>query len=79
MFNFRDKVIIVTGGETGIGRATVEGFARAGGTVTIAGYLEDEGQSVVDGLKAEGISVEFIKTDVQLESSVEQVTKQVLH
>ena len=45
MFDFQGKIIVVTGGETGIGRSTVEAFVRANATVVIAGYLEDEGQS----------------------------------
>jgi NAD(P)-dependent dehydrogenase (short-subunit alcohol dehydrogenase family) len=78
MFDFTGKIVVITGGETGIGRATVEAFARAKGTVVIAGYLEDEGADVVSSLAKEGITVEFIKTDVQQESSVESVTAQVL-
>ena len=54
MFDFRG---MLTGGETGIGRAKFESFARANGTVIIAGYLEDNGQDVVSTLwdrKVEG-------------------------
>lgn len=78
MFDFTDKVVVITGGETGIGRATVEAFARAGAKVLIAGYLEDKGQEVVDLLVGEGRQVEFLKTDVQLESSIEAVADTVL-
>jgi len=78
MFDFSGKIIVVTGGETGIGRSTVEAFARTKGTVVIAGYLEDEGQSVIEGLSAEGLNAEFIKTDVQQESLVEAVTAEVM-
>lgn len=78
MFDFQGKIIVVTGGETGIGRATVEAFARSNATVVIAGYLEDEGQSVVDVLAAEGKTVEFIKTDVQKEAVIEDVVAKIL-
>jgi len=78
MFDFSGKVIVITGGETGIGRATVEAFARARGTVVIAGYLEDEGQSVVQALAGEGIKAGFIRTDVQQESVIDSVVAQVI-
>jgi NAD(P)-dependent dehydrogenase (short-subunit alcohol dehydrogenase family) len=78
MFDFHGKVVVITGGETGIGRATVEAFARAGGTVVIAGYLEDEGENVVASLAKEGHEVEFIKTDVQQESVIEEVVGKII-
>jgi NAD(P)-dependent dehydrogenase (short-subunit alcohol dehydrogenase family) len=78
MFDFRGKIVVITGGETGIGRATVEAFARANATVVIAGFLEDEGQSVVSSLVTEGHEVEFIKTDVQQETMIESVVAQIL-
>ena len=78
MFDFKEKVVVVTGGETGIGRTTVEAFARAGANVTIAGYLEDKGQEVVDGLAAEGLTAHFVKTDVQQEGSISDVVGSVL-
>jgi NAD(P)-dependent dehydrogenase (short-subunit alcohol dehydrogenase family) len=78
MFDFRGKIVVITGGETGIGRATVEAFARANATVVIAGFLEDEGQSVVSSLVSEGHKVEFIKTDVQQETVIESVVAKIL-
>ena len=78
MFDFKDKIIVVTGGETGIGRATVESFARAGGTVVIAGYLEDEGEDVVSSLAKEDLKVDFVKTDVQDEALIEEVTAKIV-
>jgi NAD(P)-dependent dehydrogenase (short-subunit alcohol dehydrogenase family) len=70
--------VIVTGGETGIGRATVEAFARSGASVVVAGYLEDKGLEVVEHLKSDGFAARFIKTDVQQESSIRSVVDDVL-
>ena len=39
--NLKDKVVIVTGGAAGIGRATVDGFAAEGATVVLAARDED--------------------------------------
>jgi NAD(P)-dependent dehydrogenase (short-subunit alcohol dehydrogenase family) len=79
MFDFRNKIIVITGGETGIGRSSVESFARAGGTVVIAGFLEDEGRDVVSTMENEGYKVEFIKTDVQKENVIEDVVEKIIN
>jgi NAD(P)-dependent dehydrogenase (short-subunit alcohol dehydrogenase family) len=78
MFDFTDRVVVITGGETGIGRAAVEAFARSGASVVIAGFLEDKGQEVVEALSSEGLTAHFSKTDVQQESSITALVDEVL-
>jgi retinol dehydrogenase-12 len=47
-----EKICIVTGGNTGIGKATVEGLARRGATVVIACRDVDKGKAALDEVAA---------------------------
>jgi NAD(P)-dependent dehydrogenase (short-subunit alcohol dehydrogenase family) len=63
-FNFTDKVAIVTGGSTGIGRATALLFARHGAKVVI-GDVNPEGRETVAAIEREGGTALFVETDVR--------------
>jgi NAD(P)-dependent dehydrogenase (short-subunit alcohol dehydrogenase family) len=63
-FNFTDKVAIVTGGSTGIGRAASLLFAHHGAKVVI-GDVNREGQETVETIKREGGAAIFVETDVR--------------
>jgi len=65
-----DKVAIITGGTSGIGRRTVEIFAEEGASVLIAARREDDGHELSDRL---GDKVDFLKTDVSLETDVKRM------
>jgi NAD(P)-dependent dehydrogenase (short-subunit alcohol dehydrogenase family) len=65
-----NKVAIVTGGTSGIGRATALAFAGAGAKVVIAGRRENEGQAVISEIKAAGGAATFVRTDVAHEAEV---------
>lgn len=58
-------VSVVTGGTSGLGRATVEVFARAGATVVFGARRHDLGESLAAQLRAEGHDVTFVETDVR--------------
>jgi NAD(P)-dependent dehydrogenase (short-subunit alcohol dehydrogenase family) len=64
MEGFKDKVVLVTGGATGIGRASALAFGRRGATVVIAGRRRTEGDKALAALSDIGAAARFIATDV---------------
>ncbi|MUG91714.1 glucose 1-dehydrogenase [Scytonema sp. UIC 10036] len=62
--NLQNKVALVTGGSSGIGRSTALLFAKRGAKVVVAARRESEGQAVVDQIRQLGGEASFVKTDV---------------
>jgi NAD(P)-dependent dehydrogenase (short-subunit alcohol dehydrogenase family) len=67
---FEDKVALVTGGSSGIGRATALAFARAGASVVVADVAEDGGEETVELIKETGGVADFVRTDVSKAADV---------
>ena len=63
-FDLRDKVIIVTGGGSGMGRDACMALARAGARVVLGNRGEAEGEAVVKAIAAAGGTALFRPTDV---------------
>ncbi len=73
MKRFESKVVLVLGGNAGIGRATAEAFAREGAKVVVAGRREDQGVAVVQAIQKAGGITKFIRTDVSRDADVKAV------
>ena len=62
--SFKDKVVIVTGSSSGIGRQAAITFAAQGAKVAVVARRVEEGQQTVDLIKTQGGIAEFFQTDV---------------
>jgi NAD(P)-dependent dehydrogenase (short-subunit alcohol dehydrogenase family) len=74
-----DRVVILTGGTSGIGRASVKLFCREGAKVVIGARNEKAGASVVQEVQQDGIGEAFfVKTDVTIPQQVENLVKKTV-
>jgi len=74
----QDKVALITGGGSGIGRATALLFAKEGAKVVVADYNTEGGERTVRMIKDAGGEAVFHAADVSSPTDVEAlVTKKV--
>src|SRR2546423_13177525 len=66
----KNKVVLITGGLTGIGRATALAFAQEGASIVVSGRHEEEAQKLVGELRKLGAEAEFVRSDVRHEDDV---------
>jgi NAD(P)-dependent dehydrogenase (short-subunit alcohol dehydrogenase family) len=72
------KVALVTGGASGIGRATALTFAREGAKLIIADMNEDGGQQTVHIIKENGGDATFVQVDVSQATAVEAMISKTM-
>ena len=69
----KNKVVVITGGASGMGLATVMCFLKEGARVVIADFNAETGLAAVAAAEESGYSgsISFIQTDVASESNIE--------
>jgi NAD(P)-dependent dehydrogenase (short-subunit alcohol dehydrogenase family) len=77
MADFKDKVALVTGGASGIGRATARRFARAGARLVI-GDISPAGAEAAAEINAAGGQAVFLETDVTSAAACEALVQAAL-
>lgn len=74
----QNKVAIVTGGTSGIGRDTAVLFAKEGAKVVVAGRREVEGQETIGLIRAAGGEGIFVQTDVSKTADVQALLQKTI-
>src|SRR5205807_4165522 len=78
MVDLKDKVGIVTGGGTGIGRATALAMARAGAALVIGNRDAARGEEVVALVRQAGGRAAFQQTDVSKPADVKALVERAV-
>jgi glucose 1-dehydrogenase len=76
---FTNKVCLVTGGASGIGRATCERFGAEGGVAIVVDVDDEGGNQTVNTITAAGGRAIFVKADVSVSADVQAVVKRVVN
>jgi len=73
-----DKVALITGGNSGIGRATALLFAQEGAKIALTGRNEERGNNVVEEIRRASGRAFFIRSDVRIAKDCERTVDETL-
>lgn len=78
MKDYSGKVVVITGGTSGLGFALASLLGKAGATVLITGRREEKGREALEKLQAEGINATYFQQDVTEPQSWADLAKKIL-
>ena len=73
MSEFEGKVVLVTGGTSGIGESVARSFASDGAKVVFTGRRQEQGDEITASIKSSGGESTFVQTDVRKPEDVEKM------
>lgn len=76
-FEFRDKVVLITGGSRGLGLVLARGLASQGARLAICARDVDELERAAEDLKSYGVDVFYAACDMRQQPEVERLVSQV--
>jgi NAD(P)-dependent dehydrogenase (short-subunit alcohol dehydrogenase family) len=69
------QVVLITGAQTGIGRATASAFAREGARLIVSGRRDEEGKYLAGQLRSLGTEAEYFRADVRQDDDVRSLVE----
>ncbi|WP_371357580.1 SDR family oxidoreductase, partial [Hydrocoleum sp. CS-953] len=76
--NIENKVVVITGGSSGLGEATARHLSSLGAKIILGARREDKLQAIVNDLKAVGGEADYLVTDVTIRSDVEALVQKAI-
>ncbi|MBE6122489.1 MAG: SDR family NAD(P)-dependent oxidoreductase [Erysipelotrichaceae bacterium] len=74
----KDKVVIITGATSGIGKASAILFAHEGGKVVLSGRRKEKGEAVLAAIRENGGEGIFVQADVTKEEDCQRIVKETM-
>jgi short-subunit dehydrogenase len=75
---FKDKVVVITGASSGIGKATAIEFAQLGGRIVLAARSYDKITAIANELNSKGFDVFPVQTDVSSENDCKELIEKTI-
>ncbi len=76
--NIENKVVVITGGSSGLGEATARHLASLGAKVILGARRQDKLETIVKEIKDEGGEAEYLVTDVTVTSDVKALVQKAV-